>query len=62
MVSVLTEDFGYHKVSIFSPYWMLNKSGLDIDYLVRERERVAVGKGQKAREGERERGREKVKE
>ena len=34
VLSVLTEDYGYHKVSLFSPYWMINKTGLDIDYLV----------------------------
>ena len=34
VLNVLTEDFGYHKVSIFSPYWMINKTGRDIEYLV----------------------------
>ena len=39
VVSALTENLGYHKVSVFSPYWMINKTGLDIDYLVSWRER-----------------------
>ncbi|CAI8053010.1 Vacuolar protein sorting-associated protein 13A (Fragment) [Geodia barretti] len=34
VLNVLTDDLGYHKVSIFSPYWMTNKTGRDIEYLV----------------------------
>ena len=34
VLNALTEDFGYHKVSIFSPYWMINKTGRGIEYLV----------------------------
>ena len=50
---MLTESCGYHKMSLFSPYWMINKTGLDIDYLVeRGRERGKEG-GREREKGER---------
>ena len=29
-----TEDLDYHKLAIFSPFWMINKTGLTLEYKV----------------------------
>ena len=29
-----TEDLGYLKMGIFSPFWMINKTGLTLEYKV----------------------------
>jgi len=33
-LSVHTEDLAYMKVDIFSPFWMINKTGLTLEYKV----------------------------
>ena len=29
-----TEDLDYYKLAIFSPFWMINKTGLTLEYKV----------------------------
>lgn len=44
-LSVHTEDLAYMKVDIFSPFWMINKTGLTLEYKVllpRVRGRMAL--------------------
>ena len=33
-LGVHTEDLGYLKMGIFSPFWMVNKTGLTLEYKV----------------------------
>ena len=33
-LGVHTEDLGYLKMGIFSPFWMINKTGLTLEYKV----------------------------
>lgn len=44
-LSVHTEDLAYMKVDIFSPFWMINKTGLTLEYKVllpRVRDRMGL--------------------
>ena len=33
-LGVHTEDLGYLKMSVYSPFWMVNKTGLTLEYKV----------------------------